>query len=82
MSVTPIAAAVPEPDGDNYPTEPPRPQGIYAIPILGPRFQQARDVTEGLRPTENDSVPQVVAKRTAQASVIAGTAAITAIIVL
>jgi len=82
MSVTPIAAATPEPEGNSPQPEQSRPQGIYALPVVGPRFQQARDITEGLRPTESDSLPQVVAKRAAQASVIAGTAAVAAIVVL
>lgn len=59
-----------------------RPTGIYALPVVGPKFQQARDVTEGLRPVEGDSAGQVVAKRVAQGAIITGAAAVAAIVVL
>lgn len=80
MTITPIAAHDAPLDGAA--SHPQAPTGIYALPIAGPQLQRARNITEGLRPTAEDSVPQVVAKRAAQASVITGAAALAALVIL
>ncbi len=80
MTVSPISA--PDPLPAALAVQPPAPTGIYALPIAGPQLQRARNVTEGLRPVEGDSGPQVVAKRVAQASVITGAAAVAALVIL
>ena len=80
MTITPITVHDASLKGPA--AHPQTPTGIYALPIAGPQLQRARNITEGLRPTEDDSVPQVVAKRVAQASVITGAAAIAALFIL
>ncbi len=78
MTVSPTS---PEPASDApiaspLPAGMPTPEGIYALPVVGPQLQRVRTIADGLQPTEADSVARVAAKRVVQGSVIAGSAVV------